>query len=187
MKVARQTSSSGVCFVLDFRDDGLEGLGRHQHTWHTGSRVSTGTHHEKVFNILAAIVRTKPGALQQHRFQAKSRAFIRKQIVMEMLRGHDVRRHDVPAQVRQHGIQYIKLMEITMAADGRAWAAVAGTLPVIDSFQRALRQILRRHPFRTVFVALPLAVALTFATLIGLWLAGVQVPGASAGPVTAPR
>lgn len=40
--------------------------------------------------------------------------------------------------------------------------------------------MIRRHPFRTVFVALPLVVALTFATLIALWLAGVQVPGAAA-------
>ncbi len=40
--------------------------------------------------------------------------------------------------------------------------------------------MIRRHPFRTAFVTLPLVVALTFATLVALWLAGVQVPGASA-------
>ena len=38
----------------------------------------------------------------------------------------------------------------------------------------------RRHPVRTVLVGLPLVVMLTFGTLIALWLAGVQVPGASA-------
>ncbi len=40
--------------------------------------------------------------------------------------------------------------------------------------------MIRRHPVRTVFVTLPLVIALTFATLVALWLAGVQVPGASA-------
>ena len=40
--------------------------------------------------------------------------------------------------------------------------------------------MIRRHPLRTALVGVPLVVALTFGTLIALWLAGVSVPGASA-------
>lgn len=40
--------------------------------------------------------------------------------------------------------------------------------------------MIRRHPIRVVLVGLPLVVMLSFGTLVALWLAGVQVPGASA-------
>lgn len=40
--------------------------------------------------------------------------------------------------------------------------------------------MIRRHPIRAVLVGLPLVVMLSFGTLVALWLAGVQVPGASA-------
>ena len=40
--------------------------------------------------------------------------------------------------------------------------------------------MIRRHPIRILVIGLPLVVVLTFSTLIALWLAGVQVPGASA-------
>lgn len=40
--------------------------------------------------------------------------------------------------------------------------------------------MIRRHPIRAVLVGLPLVVSLSFGTLVALWLAGVQVPGASA-------
>jgi LCP family protein required for cell wall assembly len=40
--------------------------------------------------------------------------------------------------------------------------------------------VIRRHPVVTTLVALPVVLGLAFATLIALWLAGVQVPGASA-------
>ena len=38
----------------------------------------------------------------------------------------------------------------------------------------------RRHPMVTALVGIPLVISLAFATLIALWLAGVDVPGASA-------
>ena len=40
--------------------------------------------------------------------------------------------------------------------------------------------MIRRHPLRTVLVGLPLVITLAFGSLVGLWLAGVSVPGASA-------
>ncbi len=40
--------------------------------------------------------------------------------------------------------------------------------------------MIRRHPVRTALIAVPLVVILSFATLVGLWLAGVQIPGAGA-------
>ena len=40
--------------------------------------------------------------------------------------------------------------------------------------------MIRRHPIRSILVAIPLVITLSFSTLIALWLAGVQVPGASA-------
>lgn len=40
--------------------------------------------------------------------------------------------------------------------------------------------MIRRHPVRTIVVAVPLVVMLSFATLVALWLAGVHIPGASA-------
>ena len=40
--------------------------------------------------------------------------------------------------------------------------------------------MIHRHPIRAVLVGLPLVVMLSFGTLVALWLAGVQVPGASA-------
>jgi LCP family protein required for cell wall assembly len=40
--------------------------------------------------------------------------------------------------------------------------------------------MIRRHPIVATLVAVPLVLSLSFGTLIALWLAGVQVPGASA-------
>ncbi len=40
--------------------------------------------------------------------------------------------------------------------------------------------MIRRHPYRTIFVVVPFVTAIAFGSLMALWLAGVQVPGASA-------
>jgi LCP family protein required for cell wall assembly len=40
--------------------------------------------------------------------------------------------------------------------------------------------VIRRHPVVTTLVAVPLVLALSLTTLVALWLAGVQIPGASA-------
>ena len=40
--------------------------------------------------------------------------------------------------------------------------------------------MIRRHPIVATLIALPVVVSLAFATLVALWLGGVQVPGASA-------
>ena len=40
--------------------------------------------------------------------------------------------------------------------------------------------MIRRHPVAATLVAIPLVLTLSLATLVSLWLAGVQIPGASA-------
>ncbi len=40
--------------------------------------------------------------------------------------------------------------------------------------------MIRRHPVRTLLIAIPLVAVLSCAGLVGLWLGGVDVPGASA-------
>ncbi|MGZ4677206.1 MAG: LCP family protein [Acidimicrobiia bacterium] len=40
--------------------------------------------------------------------------------------------------------------------------------------------MIRRHPFVTTVITIPVVVALSLATLVSLWLAGVTIPGASA-------
>ena len=40
--------------------------------------------------------------------------------------------------------------------------------------------MIRRHPIVATAVGIPLVLTLTLATLVSLWLAGVQIPGASA-------
>jgi LCP family protein required for cell wall assembly len=40
--------------------------------------------------------------------------------------------------------------------------------------------VIRRHPLVATIVAVPVAACVAFATLVALWLAGVEVPGASA-------
>ena len=40
--------------------------------------------------------------------------------------------------------------------------------------------MIRRHPVVATLVAIPLVLTLSLATLVSLWLAGVQIPGASA-------
>jgi LCP family protein required for cell wall assembly len=40
--------------------------------------------------------------------------------------------------------------------------------------------VIRRHPILTTLIAIPVATAVAFGVLMSLWLAGIQVPGASA-------
>ena len=44
-------------------------------------------------------------------------------------------------EVTQHGVQRIELVEVAMAADGRAGPAIAGALPVVQALLRADGQV----------------------------------------------
>ena len=47
-------------------------------------------------DVLAFVVRTEPRALQQYRFQSEGGAAERAEAVLEIERGHDAGRHDMP-------------------------------------------------------------------------------------------
>ena len=48
------------------------------------------------------------------------------------------------AEVGQHGVERVELVEVAVPADRRAGPAVAGALPVVRALARARRQVLRR-------------------------------------------
>src|SRR6266536_4188657 len=47
------------------------------------------------------------------------------------------------AEVAEDRVERVQLEEVAVAADRRAWAAVADALPVVRALARALRQVLR--------------------------------------------
>jgi hypothetical protein len=79
------------------------GFGRHQHTRYTGTRMGACTDHVKIFDLFAAVVRPEPGALQLVGLEAKRSAFVRPEIVFEILRCHEFAGDDVLAQIGHHG------------------------------------------------------------------------------------
>ncbi len=50
------------------------------------------------------------------------------------------------AQVGQHNIQRVQLVKVPVPADGRARAAVAGALPVIQTLKRSRWKFFVGHP-----------------------------------------
>jgi hypothetical protein len=74
--------------LMNRRNHGLKGFGRHEYTGHPGTWMGAGTHHEEVFYVFTAVVRSKPGTLQEQGFQTKCRTLEGEQSVMKVLRCH---------------------------------------------------------------------------------------------------
>ncbi|EEF25157.1 conserved hypothetical protein, partial [Ricinus communis] len=114
----RQAAMSWAASCSDMtgiRHQPVEHARRRQHAGQTGARVRSGADQIEPFKLLAAVVRTEPGALGQHRLQPEGRALERQQTVAEIDRRGDARGDDAFGQPREQRLRQTVLDRLTVA------------------------------------------------------------------------
>ena len=83
-------------------NEGVERLGRSQHTGDARARVGARPDHEQALKFFAAVVRAKPGALQEDGLEPKGSALVGQVPGGEVIGRHAFGSDDACAKARQN-------------------------------------------------------------------------------------